>query len=136
MYSLEYPAKGMPACMQANAFKMRVQLTVLLSVWVCGAVAFDEDYGGEDYGGQDYGGEDYGGEDYGQDQLSPPEEAEVEGTELETGGGPPLDAEVPSASDVEAAQDAAGANIDTDLAAAEAAAEEAEAAASKSVAGR
>ena len=113
---------------------MRVQLLVLLSVWVCGAVAFDEDYGGEDYGGQDYGGEDYGGEDYGQDQLSPPEEAEVEGTELETGGGPPLDAEVPSASDVEAAQDAAGANIDTDLAAAEAAAEEAEAAAAAAAA--
>ena len=54
---------------------MKLHLVLLLAVWACGAVAFDEDYGGEDYGGQDYGGEseDYGGEDYCQDQFSPPE---------------------------------------------------------------
>ena len=111
---------------------MKVHLVLLLAVWACGAVAFDEDYGGEDYGGQDYGGEaeDYGGEDYGQDQLSPPEEAEVEGTELETGD-PPLDGDVPSGTDVDAIHGVAEASADEALADAEAAAAEAAAAAAE-----
>ena len=55
---------------------MKLHLELLLAVWACGAVVFDENFGGEHHGGQDYGGEaeDYGGEDCGQDQLSPPEE--------------------------------------------------------------